>query len=69
MSKNNLEELRTTLESIREKEHPDIPAEVISEIVNIQNEFQDDPTKRQNETYKVILKYANQIKAEEGGNK
>jgi len=67
MSKNNLEELRTTLESIRQKEHPEIPSEVISEIVNIQNEYQDDPTKRQNETYKVILRYANMIKPEEGG--
>ncbi len=67
MTKNNLEELRATLESIREAEYPEIPSEVISEIIDIQHEYQDNPIKRQSETRKIILKYANDIKSEEGG--
>lgn len=65
MIKNNLEELRATLENIRTTNYPDIPPEVISEIVDVQHEYQDDPTKRQNETRKVILKYADLIKSDE----
>ncbi len=61
MIKNNLKELEATLETIRLEEYPDIPSEIISEIVAIQHEYQDNPSKRQSETYKTILKYANQI--------
>ena len=66
MTKNNLNELKATLESIREADHPEIPSEVISEIIDIQQEYQDNPTKRQSETRKIILKYANNIKSEVG---
>ncbi len=66
MTKNNLDELRATLESIRSEKYPDIPPEVIGEIVDIQNEYQDNPTKRQTETRKVIMKFADLIKADEG---
>ena len=68
MIKNNLDELQATLESIRQTKYPDIPSEVISEIIDVQHEYQDNPTKRQSETRKVILKYANQIRSEEGDN-
>ena len=64
--KNNLKDLEDTLESIRAAKYPNIPAEVIKEIVAIQNEYQDNPSKRQAETRKVIMKHADLIKADEG---
>ena len=67
MTKNNLDELRLTLENIRETLHPEIPPEVISEIIDVQHEYQDNPSKRQSETRKIILKYANEIQSEERG--
>ena len=41
--KNNLDELRSTLESIRAAKYPDIPADVISAINDVQNQNQDKP--------------------------
>jgi len=64
--KNNLDELRFTLESIRAEKYPDIPAEVISAIVDVQNQNQDNPAKRQSETQKLIIHFANQIKPDGG---
>ena len=64
--KNNLDELRSTLESIRAAKYPDIPADVISAIIDVQNQNQDNPAKRQSETQKSIIQYANQIKADGG---
>lgn len=64
--KNNLDELRATLESIRAEKFPNIPADVISEIIDVQNQNQDNPEKRQNETLKLIIQYANQIRADGG---
>lgn len=64
--KNNLEELRNTLEEIRVSEYPSIPKEVIDEIVDIQFQNQDNPGKRQSETQKIIMKYANQL-SNDGG--
>lgn len=66
--KNNLDELRATLEAIRASKYPDIPAEVISAIIDAQNQNQDNPAKRQNETQKLIIQYANQINGD-GGNR
>lgn len=65
--KNNLDELRATLESIRAAKFPDIPSEIIDAIIDAQNQNQDNPAKRQSETQKLIIQYANQIKAD-GGN-
>lgn len=64
--KNNLDELRSTLESIRAAKYPEIPAEVISAIIDVQNQNQNDPTRRQRETQKLIIQYSNQIKADGG---
>lgn len=64
--KNNLDELRSTLESIRAAKYPDIPAEVISAIIDVQNQNQNDPARRQRETQKLIIQYSNQIKADGG---
>ena len=64
--KNNLDELRSTLESIRVTKYPDIPADVLSAIIDVQNQNQDNPAKRQSETQKLIILYANQIKADGG---
>lgn len=66
--KNNLDELRSTLESIRAEKYPDIPAEVINAIVDVQNQNQDNPAKRQSETQKIIIQYANMIKADGSDN-
>jgi len=59
--KNNLEELKATLESIRSEKYPHIPQELINEIINIQHENKDNDVKRERETKKAIKKYANQI--------
>lgn len=67
--KNNLDELRATLEEIRKSEYPDIPKEVIDEIVDVQSQNQDNPGKRQSETQKVIMKYANKLTADGGDTK
>lgn len=63
--KNSLEELKETLERIRKEEYPHIPASVIEEIVDAQMANQDNPTKRNAETMKIIDRYAAMIKGEE----
>lgn len=64
--KNSLSELLSTLEEIRAAKFPDIPPEIISEIIQVQMNNQDNPGNRQNETQKIVMKYANQITSEEG---
>ena len=66
MTKNNLDELLNTLEEIRSLKYPDVPADVISMIIDIQYKYQDNPAKRQSETQRIITNYANQIKSSEG---
>lgn len=63
--KNSLEELKETLERIRKEKYPHIPASVIEEIVDAQMANQDNPTKRNAETMKIIDRYAAMIKGEE----
>ncbi len=67
--KNNLDELRATLEEIRVAKYPDIPAEVISAIIDIQHQNQDNPAKRQSDTQKLIVKFASQIESDGGDDK
>ena len=67
MMKNNLDDLRATLEAIRAEKYPFIPATVVNEIIDIQYNNREDATKRKNDTIKTILKYASEIKPE-GGN-
>lgn len=64
--KNSLNELLVTLEEIRVTQFPDIPPEVIIEIVNAQVNNQDNPGIRQSETQKIITQYANLITSEDG---
>lgn len=63
--KNSLDELLATLEKIRSEQFPDVPAELLKEIVEIENEYQDKPGQRQSETIKLIMKFADSISVEE----
>lgn len=65
--KNSLDDLIATLEKIRKEKYPQISSEAITEIVEAQMANQDNPTKRQTETLKIIDRYAGMIKSEEGG--
>ena len=62
--KNNLDELKSTLEEIRSAKYPDVPKELIDAIVDIQSQNQDNPAKRQGDTQKLIIQYANQLSVE-----
>lgn len=64
--KDNLSELKVTLEEIRKKEYPDIPQEVIEKIITEQFKHQDNPGKRQSETLRVITEFANKLSSTEG---
>lgn len=64
--KDNLSELKATLEEIRKKEYPDIPQEVIEKIITEQFKHQDNPGKRQSETLRVITEFANKLSSTEG---
>lgn len=64
--KDNLSELKATLEEIRKKEYPDIPQEVIEKIITEQFNHQDNPGKRQSETLRVITEFANKLSSTEG---
>lgn len=57
MIRNSLNDLKRTLEDIRQEKHPEIPAEVIERIVEVQANNQDNATKRQAETEKIIDEY------------
>lgn len=55
--KNSLEELISTLETIRLAKYPHVSSEILRKIVEIQAKYQDDPTSRENETIKAITQY------------
>lgn len=59
--KNSMADLKATLERIRKEKYPDIPPEVIDEIVDVQSENQDDPATRYAKTKKIIDSYAKKI--------
>lgn len=56
-----VEELLRVLEKIRAEEYPDIPANVIRDIVLIQFENQDDRTEGRRNTIKIIENYLKNI--------
>lgn len=64
--RNSLDDLKMTLETIRREKHPEIPAEVIEKIIVVQAENQDNASKRQSETEKIIDEYVRSL-GREGG--
>ncbi|MEK4362057.1 DNA modification system-associated small protein [Paenibacillus sp. FSL M8-0212] len=63
MNRNEIEveELLRALETIRDEQYPDIPAEIIREIVLTQFENQDDRTEARRNTVKLIDSYLKNI--------
>ena len=59
--RNSLDDLKRTLEAIRKERHPEIPAAVIEKIVEAQAENQDNASKRQAETERIIDEYVRTI--------
>lgn len=54
MTNIEINELTSVLEKIRAKQHPEIPASLIRDIVNAEFSAQDDRTKARHDTQKVI---------------
>ena len=55
--KNNLEELISTIETIRSIKYSHVSPEILKTIVGIQAAYQDDPARREAETCKAIAQY------------
>lgn len=68
MMRSNLKELLSVLEEIRSTEHPDIPAEIIEQIVIAQYENQDNRVQARSKTIKIVSDFLNNAVAtsEEG---
>jgi len=64
--RNSLDDLKRTLEKIRMEKHPEIPAAVIEKIVEAQAENQDNASKRQAETERIIDEYVRTLNREGG---
>ncbi|WP_373231805.1 hypothetical protein [Cohnella sp.] len=56
-----VEELLRVLETIRSEQYPDIPAEIIREVVIAQFENQDDRTLGRRDTKKIIDDYLREV--------
>lgn len=56
-----VEELLRALETIRAEQYPDVPAEIIREIVLAQFEYQDDRSEARRNTVKTLEDYLNNI--------
>lgn len=65
MTQNNLQDLLSVLEEIRAKEYPDIPSEVIEEIVLAQYQNQDSRSTARSLTMKAISSFLSSIGDEE----
>lgn len=61
MNKVEVEELLKVLEAIRIEKYPDIPAEIIKNIVQAQFENQDDRSQGYQDTKKIIDDYLKQV--------
>ena len=64
MNKVEVEELLKVLETIRAEKYPDIPSELIRNIVQAQFENQDDRTGGYRDTKKLIDDFLKQVVAE-----
>lgn len=67
MERNNLDELLRVLESIRAEKYPDIPAEVIREIVNAQydNQAENDRRHGRLQTTQIVMQFLNSAASKE----
>lgn len=65
MNRVEVEELLKTLEKLRAEKYPEIPAELIKDIVNAQFEHQDDTTLGSRETKKLIDDFLRKITIED----
>ena len=67
MERNNLDELLRVLELIRAEKYPDIPAEVIREIVNAQydNQAENDRRHRRLQTTQIVMQFLNSAASKE----
>ena len=54
---NNLDELRNALEKIRQENYPEIPQELIEELLTIEYENQDDRVEAAKKVLKAIDEY------------
>ena len=59
--KNNLDELMAVLERIRTEKHPEIPADVIRNIVNIQKNEQENVAVRQGKLKNYFDQFTNEM--------
>ena len=66
MARNNLKELLDVLENIRQREHPDIPEEVIVAIANAQYENQDNRSAARQKTTRIITSFLAESVPEDG---
>lgn len=57
----NLTELLDALETIRCENHPEIPKELLEEILNIEYEHQDNRSEAQSKTLKLLEQHLNQL--------
>jgi len=57
----NLRELLDALETIRCENHPEIPKELLEEILNIEYEHQDNRTEGQSRTLKLLEQRLDQL--------
>lgn len=62
MERNNLSELLTVLEAIRRESFPDIPANVVADIVSAQAEnlAERDRVRARTQSQSIIMKYLNE---------
>ena len=64
-SRVDIEELIAVLEKIRKAEHPEIPSELIHEIVENEFEMQDDRAQARKGTKKLIDEFLKKVDSEE----
>lgn len=67
MERNNLDELLRVLELIRAEKYPDIPAQVIRDIVNAQydNQSENDRRHGRQKTTQIVMQFLNNAAAKE----
>lgn len=61
MERNNLDDLLGVLEQIRSQKYPDIPADVVNDIVNTQFDNQSDKDRihGRQETTQIVMRFLN----------
>ena len=65
MNSVEVEELLRVLEAVRAEKYPDIPAELIKDIVTAQFENQDDPEQGSRATKRLVADFMKDVKLDE----